>query len=458
MSKFFTFALVFCSPLVFFTQKITESSFMERVKQNHPLMRISQLQPQIGGAILLKAKGNFDPKIYGNLNQKYFDGKQYYSNGDFGIKYPSFLGLTFKAGLEGNRGTYLDPQAKTPAGGLFYGGVAANLGQGLLIDSRRAELRNAAINLKSTEEERRLQVNQLLYEGGYAYWDWFLAYHSVAILQEAYDVALQRFNAVKTISLLGDRAFIDTVEAGLQVQNRLTLLRDAQANLQERSNALATYFWDDNLMPLLLNQDAIPEASSEIPPSLPLIAWNDSLLTNHPYLKINRFKLEMLNVDRKLKVDRLKPFVELNYNILNEPVNYNPFSDLDINDYKWGVSVAMPLFLRKERGDAALAGLKIQETEAGILQLRAQLALKIKNALVELNNSFTQLQIFQQTVNDSKRLLDAERNMFDNGESSLFLVNMRELSYIQSQLKLLEWKTKNKQNGYAFGFATATLF
>lgn len=458
MSKFFTFALVFCSPLVFFTQKITESSFMERVKQNHPLMRISQLQPQIGGAILLKAKGNFDPKIYGNLNQKYFDGKQYYSNGDFGIKYPSFLGLTFKAGLEGNRGTYLDPQAKTPAGGLFYGGVAANLGQGLLIDSRRAELRNAAINLKSTEEEQRLQVNQLLYQGGYVYWDWFLAYHSVAILQEAYDVALQRFNAVKTTSLLGDRAFIDTVEAGLQVQNRLTLLRDAQANLQERSNALATYLWDDNLMPLLLNQDAIPEASSEIPPSLPLIAWNDSLLTNHPYLKINRFKLEMLNVDRKLKVDRLKPFVELNYNILNEPVNYNPFSDLDINDYKWGVSVAMPLFLRKERGDAALAGLKIQETEAGILQLRAQLALKIKNALVELNNSFTQLQIFQQTVNDSKRLLDAERNMFDNGESSLFLVNMRELSYIQSQLKLLEWKTKNKQNGYAFGFATATLF
>jgi outer membrane protein TolC len=118
----------------------------------------------------------------------------------------------------------------------------------------------------------------------------------------------------------------------------------------------------------------------------------------------------------------------------------------------------MPLFLRKERGDAALAGLKIQETEAGILQLRAQLALKIKNALIDLNNSFTQLQIYQQTVNDSKKLLDAERNMFDNGESSLFLVNMRELAYVQSQLKLLEWQTKNKQFGYSLGLATATLF
>jgi hypothetical protein len=48
--------------------------------------------------------------------------------------------------------------------------------------------------------------------------------------------------------------------------------------------------------------------------------------------------------------------------------------------------------------------------------------------------------------------------MFDNGESSLFLINMREVTYIQSQLKYLEWQAKNKQLGYRLGFATATLF
>jgi outer membrane protein TolC len=352
----------------------------------------------------------------------------------------------------------LDPQAKTPAGGLFYGGISANLGQGLLIDARRAELRNATLQVKSSQEEQRLQINQLLYQAGYAYWDWFLAKHSVTILTEAYDVAVQRFVAVKTTANLGDRAFIDTVEAGLQVQNRLSLLRDAEANLQERTNVLKTYLWDDNLVVGSLSLEASPEPSANITPSNSLIAWNDTLVINHPYLKINAFKLDMLNVDRKLKSDRLKPFVELNYNLLNEPVNYNPFSDLDINDYKWGVSIAMPLFLRKERGDLALAGLKIQETEAGILNLQAQLSMKIKNAIIDLNNSVVQWQIYQQTMDDSKQLLEAEKNMFENGESSLFLINMRELSYIQSQLKLLEWKAKNQQFRYAFGFATATLF
>lgn len=439
-------------------QILTEEGFINAVKQNHPLLRISNLQPKMGAALLLKAKGNFDPKLYGNLDQKYFDGKQYYSTSDFGIKYPSFLGLTFKAGMEGNRGTYLDPQAKTPAGGLFYGGVSANLGQGLLIDARRAELRTAGIQVKSSEAERRLQINQLIYQAGYAYWDWFLAFHAVRILEEAYDIALQRFNAVKTSAMLGDRAFIDTVEAGLQVQNRLTLLRDAEANLQERANVQSTYLWDENLQQGGYNEKTIPLEIKDVAPSLPLVAYHDTLIAKHPYLSINSFKLDMLQIERKLKTDRLKPLVELNYNLLNEPVNYNPFSDLDINDYKWGVSIAMPLFLRKERGDAALAGLKIQETEAGILNLKAQLALKIKNSLIELNNSFVQLQIYQQSVNDSKRLLDAEKNMFENGESSLFLINMRELSYIQAQLKSVEWQTKNKQYGYAFGFAAARLF
>jgi hypothetical protein len=48
--------------------------------------------------------------------------------------------------------------------------------------------------------------------------------------------------------------------------------------------------------------------------------------------------------------------------------------------------------------------------------------------------------------------------MFENGESSLFLINMRELNYIQSELKYLEWQAKNKQIGFSLGFATATLF
>jgi len=437
---------------------LTEDAFLTLVKQNHPLIKISDIQPKYGAAYVLKAKGGFDPKIEGTLNQKYFDGKQYYSVGDYGIKYPTWYGVTVKTGVESNRGSYLDPQAKTPSGGLFYGGIGANLGQGLLIDQRRADLWSAKINQQSSEEERRLQVNKLIYETGYAYWDWYLAFHSTKLLQEAYDVALQRFNAVKETAILGDRAYIDTVEAGLQVQQRLSLLRDAEANYREKCNIQSTYLWSEQQEPLILGETARPIARTNWIASAMIPFQSDSIINNHPYLMITEFKVDMLEIDRRLKADRLKPSVQVNYNILNEPVNYNPFSDLDINDYKWGFSIEMPLFLRKERGDLKLANLKIEETQLNLAQLKAQLTMKINNDKIELSNSIEQLAIYQRAAKDSKQLLEAERNMFENGESSLFLINMRELNYIQSELKYLEWQAKNKQIGFSLGFATATLF
>ncbi|MEY5133290.1 MAG: hypothetical protein RLZZ198_1294 [Bacteroidota bacterium] len=439
-------------------QPLTEDAFITLVKQNHPLIKISDIQPKYGDAYILKAKGGFDPKIEGSLNQKYFDGKQYYSVGDYGIKYPTWYGVTVKTGVESNKGSYLDPQAKTPSGGLFYGGIGANLGQGLLIDQRRADLWSAKINRQSSEEERRLQVNKLIYETGYAYWDWYLAFHSTKLLQEAYDVALQRFNAVKETAILGDRAYIDTVEAGLQVQQRLSLLRDAEANYREKCNVQSTYLWSDQQEPLMLGETTTPIARTNWVASALIPFQSDSMIKNHPYLTITEFKVDMLEIDRRLKADRLKPSVQVNYNILNEPVNYNPFSDLDINDYKWGFSIEMPLFLRKERGDLKLANLKIEETQLNLAQLKAQLTMKINNAKIELSNSIEQLAIYQRAATDSKQLLEAERNMFENGESSLFLINMRELNYIQSELKYLEWQAKNKQIGFSLGFATATLF
>ena len=312
MKHFTLTLLVLLSSVVFAQQALTETAFLSMVKQNHPLIKISDLQPKYGDAYLIKAKGGFDPKIAGSLNQKYFDGKQYYSVGDYGIKYPTWYGLTVKTGVESNRGTYLDPQAKTPSGGLFYGGIGANLGQGMLIDQRRADLWSAKINLQSSEEERRLQVNKLLYETGYAYWDWFLAFHAREILQDAYDVALERFIAVQQTAILGDRAFIDTVEAGLQVQQRLSLLRDAEANYKEKCNAQSTYLWSEQQEPLVLSETTQPTSQNDWIASAEIPFQTDSLLNQHPYLKITSFKVDMLEIDRKLKADRLKPTVQLN--------------------------------------------------------------------------------------------------------------------------------------------------
>jgi outer membrane protein TolC len=128
------------------------------------------------------------------------------------------------------------------------------------------------------------------------------------------------------------------------------------------------------------------------------------------------------------------------------------------NNNKIGVQFEMPLLYRKERGDLQLAKLKVQDGQLDYVNNRMYLSSKIRQAQNEVLNAQIQLEIYSQTVVDSKQLFDAERTMFDEGESSLFLVNARELSYIQAKLKYIEVLSKYQQALLSLRFSMAILW
>lgn len=439
----------------------SDQRFYELVVNNHPLAKQANLKPAYGKYSVLKAKGGFDPKLENQINQKYYNSSNYYSFLNAGLKIPTWYGIEVKSGFEMNDGTYLSPQFKTPAGGLWYGGVAVNLGEGLFIDQRRAELFKAKIYQNSTSFEQRLQLNELLYEAGYAYWNWVLAYHSMEIMQESYQLANERYEGIRRTAEVGDRPGIDSVEAIIQVQSRETLLRNYETDFKNNGYNLSTFLWTENLEPLELDSATVPVSMDSVSlESNLLIAEStmDSLVVNHPYLKINDYKIQSLEVDNRLKREQLKPDLALQYNFLNEPVNYNPFNDFSINNYKWGLTFEMPIFLRKERGEVALSNLKIQDEKYNLQNNKAYLEYKIRKAMADYSNGLIQISIYQKTVDDSGKLLEAEKQMFEAGESSLFLINQRELAFIQARLKLIESQVKLQQAKLSLSYAAAGLY
>ncbi|MEY4351108.1 MAG: hypothetical protein RL078_1175, partial [Bacteroidota bacterium] len=182
-SNLFKLCLWVCFPVCLLSQNniIRPEAFLLTVLEQHPLAKQANLIPEFAETYVLKARGGFDPKINYDLSQKYYGDKLYYSLSDAQLKVPTWYGLSLKTGLEQNRGTYLDPQGATPTNGLWYGGIEANLGNGLFIDERRAELQKATIFQQSSQLEKRLALNELLFEAGYAYWNWFEQYHSLQI-------------------------------------------------------------------------------------------------------------------------------------------------------------------------------------------------------------------------------------------------------------------------------------
>lgn len=433
---------------------------MLQVLEGHPLAKQAKLIPEFAETYVLKARGGFDPKLNYDLSQKYYGNKMYYSLSDAQLKVPTWYGLSLQTGLEQNRGSYLDPQGSTPQNGLWYGGISANLGNGLLIDERRAELQKANVYLKSSQLEQRLALNELLMEAGYAYWDWYLQYHAGEILKEALQVGEVRLRAMQRMAELGDRPFIDTVEAAIQYQNRAAALAEQEAKLAVAGAILNRYLWQKDGTPLELGPDAKPLESSILAAQAPKVLYMgaiDTLVEQHPYLGILSYKLDVLDIEKRYNKEQLKPQLELKYNVLNEPIQYNPLAQFSINDYKWGVSAQMPLFLRKERAALQQTKLKIDQTNFERQDRTAEITAKLLSTRSEYINTSKQLALFVQNATSTKKLLEAELNLFETGESSLFMVNMRESAAFQAALKVLEYQAKCEQLWLKWEFLQANL-
>ncbi len=425
----------------------TNADFMARVKADHPVSRQAALLRQEGDATVLKARGAFDPKAGTELDQKYFDGKTYYDQLSAGLKIPTWFGVELKAGFEQNTGVYLDSEDLTPAAGLWYAGVSLPLAQGLVIDERRKTLRQAQIYRQSTAAEQQLQLNELLYSAAQAYWNWHQAWNNNNVYSAALTVARQRFEGIKRSAAAGDRPYIDTLEAGIQVQDRQLMLQQASLELLQRKLELENFLWTPKNEPLELSNSVTPERITGVT-ALPVIntlirQQLDSICGVHPAVLLYNYKIDGLVLEERFKRDKLKPVINLNYNPLTNAgeaiAAYNP------TNYKWGVSVGMPLLLRKERGDLALTRLKISDTRYDLQYKQLELRNKIEFQLNAIQVTRDQVALYSRTVLDYEKLVAAERRMFDIGESSLFLVNAREQSYFNAMLKLNDLVAKNNK-------------
>jgi outer membrane protein TolC len=142
---------------------------------------------------------------------------------------------------------------------------------------------------------------------------------------------------------------------------------------------------------------------------------------------------------------------------LNPLFNPSSLNGGYLNNYKFGLSFNFPLFLRKERGELQQTKIKIENTAFDIINKRNELLNQTKATLNEFNIFRNQITIYSRNLSNYERLWQAERRLFDLGESSLFMINSRELSYINAQIKLNEIIYKNRTSALDVEYATGLL-
>ena len=428
-------------------QKLGFSDYMTIVKNNHPLAKQANLKKEFAAAELMRSRGGFDPMAYGDVNQKYFSDEQYYSLIDAGLKVPTWFGIELYSGFEQGEGNYINPQRSTPNNGLVYGGVSVSVGRGLFIDERRAELKKAKIYTDFTKEERRILINELMLQASKVYWQWYASAQKVEVFDQAVTLAEIRFEGMKSSASVGESPSIDTLEALIQLQNRQILYQEAILDYNNAKEALNVYLWDENEVPLEISERIQPPSNEELLSKINIIEqtdYLDSLILNHPQLVKGKLYIDQLEVERRLKAEQLKPQVDLKYNAINEPLKGNIMDGYSINNYRWGLTFSMPLFLRESRGELKRTKLIIQDQKLGLDNLQAKIKYGVNTSINTWRTSQSQLEVYNQTVNNVERLVEGEQQKFDTGESSLFLVNQREMRFINAQIGFIEMMAKNQ--------------
>lgn len=474
MSRKFIAALYLCLASVYLTAQPTDTArllsqqeFFNWVLEHHPVAQRAQLLMWEAASTEQMARGGFDPKLFADMQQKSFDGKEYFFIGETGFKIPTWFGLELKGTFQVTDGVFLDPASSLPDAGQAVAGVKASLLQGMFIDERRAALEQAKLLERYNEAARREQLNDLLMEAAKSYWDWTVAYNQLQVFQRVLVNAEQRFNAITQRHLRGDLPAVDTLEAMILVQTRQFDLNEAQVAYRNATLQLSNYLWLEGQVPLEISDNLRPPRFTELNDFLspPLQRYLELIALQHPALRQFQVKMEQLDVDRRLASEMLKPQLNVEYNFLGDGFNFGAdnseggsgFSQLFTENYKWGLEFRFPLFLRKERGKLELTKIKIMDTDFKLQQKNLELSNKVRQYYNDLQNNRNQILLSEDMVNNYQRLLEAELRKFDLGESSIFLINSREQKLIEAQLKLAKMQGLFRKNRVMVEWAAGVL-
>lgn len=444
---------------------LTFDQYLNWVSAFHPITQQIGLETETARAKLRKARGAFDPKLYGSYDDKLFGESNYWDIFEAGVKIPTRTGIEVKAAFNSNEGDFINPKDKLPKQGQALLGVSVPLLRGLRIDARRAALQQAKVLQELTAVEQQLAFNDLMYEASLTYWNWVIQYTALNLFQDAADRALIRFEAIKQEFFAGDKAAIDTTDALTQYQSIQLLQLEAQNEFILAGLSLSNFLWSEQGFPLELNPGIRPPSTAEQP--IP-IAFTEAEMETlfreidlHPMMLKNAFKLETLAIERKLKGEMLKPQLDVNYNLLTSNDAFHEgvtnFDFAPTQNYKWGVSVGFPLFLRKERGDLAITDVKIQQTALERERKRLEVENKLRTYQSQSLALGAQIRLQQTAVQNYVRLLEGEEEKLRNGQSNLFLINSREMKLIDSRQKLLSLQAKFAKTQAAWTLAAATM-
>jgi outer membrane protein TolC len=331
----------------------------------------------------------------------------------------------------------------TSEGGELRAAVAADLGRDLLIDKERAAIERTAAGLDGARADLALAELALAEAAVPAYWAWVAAGHVLAIERSLLRAAEERQGALAAQVQRGALAPIVLDDNRRLVLSRQAGVVDAQRVFDVAARKLGYYFRDEAGQMRLPTPDELPSLNSsdvEVPSPLDGATGVERRPELRGLMAIDR----QLDVDRRVADNETWPKVTAKLYAaqdLGPEVQIGPETTSNKTEVFAGVGMSLPLQRREARGKAAAVRAKQEVLAQKRRKTRELLLVEVENARIKLEASAQKVALAEGALSAARRLEEAERRRFDQGQSDLLAVNLREQTTASEARKLVEAET-----------------
>lgn len=446
------FSLILYSTKGYSNDTLTLGTYLDIISEHYPLIKKAELYDEFTAAYQLKGVGTFDPKISSSWQSKEFSNTDYFNIWQTELKVPTRLPIDLSLGYENNDGVFLNSENNTPQSGLLYGTLNISVLRGLIYDEQRYNLQAAELYGIKSQVEKDILTREILYQAVRAYLDWSAAQEKFNILEDFLSVIQERHINVIQLFLNGDKPAVDTIESRISiitaVKNKLLSYNDLLIKRQKTS----VFLWDKNGRPLTFRDQVVPAPlTSAIDFINELSSIDEMIINRDPLLRKLENQQNLLLIQNKLEKENLKPMLDLKYNAIINLGKEGFAPSFTVNDYKYGLTLEVPLRNRKTRSEIALNNALIEQNEYDQNQYEQKLITQYEALLLSRTVQEEVIAVVTDKIFFSESLYEAETIKFDLGESSVFMLNQRER-------KLLESRVDQVKSYHQYGKTISELF
>lgn len=419
----------------------TVNEVVRSVVEFFPLIQQATAGRQIASGEVLAASGAFDHKLDFTADSQPLDFYENHRSG-IGIKRDTTWGGRTFAGYRIGRGVY-EPwyqERETNKGGEFKVGFTAPILRDRVIDANRSELWQAQVERSRVEAEIDTAVIRAARDGAAAYWAWLAAIAKLEIAEEVLQLGVDRREFLEKQIAAGEKKKIDRVDNRRIIVSREAKVVDARRKVRQAASKLSLYLRDQAGRPVVVETERPDASFAEVGDISGLDASDVGFAqSNRPELRELQLVSRQIGIAISQANNETWPDVDAGL-LVAQDVGERTSSNGDKSEFELEASLTLsvPLERRKAFG-------KLRQLRGKLAQVRAKQRFTNDKIAIEVQVARAGLEAAAQRVGQTtegyqlaQRMNEAERTLYEAGQSSLFNLNIREKQSAEAASELID--------------------